>query len=102
DGEAGGGVVQGVTGDIAEGELVVVVGPPGCGKAPLRRMVAGLETVPAGTVAIDGRVVNGVEPKDRDIAMVFQNYALYPHMSVYDNMAYGLRMRRMSRAAIKR
>jgi sn-glycerol 3-phosphate transport system ATP-binding protein len=64
-------------------------------------MIAGLETVTAGTVAIDGRVVNGVEPKDRDIAMVFQNYALYPHMSVYDNMAYGLRMRRMSRAEIR-
>src|SRR3954453_9035905 len=65
-------------------------------------MVAGLETVSAGTVAIDGRIVNGVEPKDRDIAMVFQNYALYPHMSVYDNMAYGLRMRRMRRGDIKR
>jgi len=94
-------VVHGVTCEIADGELVVVVGPSGCGKSTLLRMVAGLETVTAGTVAIDGRVVNGVEPKDRDIAMVFQNYALYPHMSVYDNMAYGLRMRRMSRAEIK-
>jgi len=94
-------VVHGVTCDIADGELVVVVGPSGCGKSTLLRMVAGLETVTAGTVAIDGRVMNGVEPKDRDIAMVFQNYALYPHMSVYDNMAYGLRMRRMSRAEIK-
>jgi len=95
-------VVHGVTCDIADGELVVVVGPSGCGKSTLLRMVAGLETVTAGTVAIDGRVVNGVEPKDRDIAMVFQNYALYPHMSVYDNMAYGLRMRRMGRSEIKR
>jgi sn-glycerol 3-phosphate transport system ATP-binding protein len=94
-------VVHGVTCDIADGELVVVVGPSGCGKSTLLRMVAGLETVTAGTVAIDGRIVNGVEPKDRDIAMVFQNYALYPHMSVYDNMAYGLRMRRVSRAEIK-
>jgi sn-glycerol 3-phosphate transport system ATP-binding protein len=94
-------VVHGVTCDIADGELVVVVGPSGCGKSTLLRMVAGLETVTAGTVAIDGRVVNAVEPKDRDIAMVFQNYALYPHMSVYDNMAYGLRMRRMSRAEIE-
>jgi len=94
-------VVHGVTCDIADSELVVVVGPSGCGKSTLLRMVAGLETVTAGTVAIDGRVVNGVEPKDRDIAMVFQNYALYPHMSVYDNMAYGLRMRRMSRAEIR-
>jgi sn-glycerol 3-phosphate transport system ATP-binding protein len=93
-------VVHGVSCEIADGELVVVVGPSGCGKSTLLRMVAGLETVSAGTVAIDGRIVNGVEPKDRDIAMVFQNYALYPHMSVYDNMAYGLRMRRMSRAEI--
>ena len=94
-------VVHGVSCEIANGELVVVVGPSGCGKSTLLRMVAGLETVSAGTVAIDGRVVNGVEPKDRDIAMVFQNYALYPHMSVYDNMAYGLRMRRISRAEIR-
>jgi sn-glycerol 3-phosphate transport system ATP-binding protein len=94
-------VVHGVSCEVADGELVVVVGPSGCGKSTLLRMVAGLETVSAGTVAIDGRVVNGVEPKDRDIAMVFQNYALYPHMSVYDNMAYGLRMRRMSRDEIR-
>jgi len=94
-------VVHGVSCAVGDGELVVVVGPSGCGKSTLLRMVAGLEAVSAGSVAIDGRVVNGVEPKDRDIAMVFQNYALYPHMSVYDNMAYGLRMRRMSRAEIK-
>jgi sn-glycerol 3-phosphate transport system ATP-binding protein len=93
-------VVHGVSCAVADGELVVVVGPSGCGKSTLLRMVAGLETVSAGTVAIDGRIVNGVEPKDRDIAMVFQNYALYPHMSVYDNMAYGLKMRRMGRAEI--
>src|SRR5437588_8136319 len=94
-------VVHGVSCAVADRELVVVVGPSGCGKSTLLRMVAGLETVSAGTVAIDGRVVNGVEPKDRDIAMVFQNYALYPHMSVYDNMAYGLRMRRMTRREIR-
>jgi sn-glycerol 3-phosphate transport system ATP-binding protein len=93
-------VVHGVSCAVADGELVVVVGPSGCGKSTLLRMVAGLETISAGTVAIDGRIVNGVEPKDRDIAMVFQNYALYPHMSVYDNMAYGLRMRHMGRAEI--
>jgi sn-glycerol 3-phosphate transport system ATP-binding protein len=93
-------VVHGVSCAVADGELVVVVGPSGCGKSTLLRMVARLETVSAGTVAIDGRVMNGVEPKDRDIAMVFQNYALYPHMSVYGNMAYGLRMRRMGRAEI--
>ncbi len=95
-------VVHGVSCAVADGELVVVVGPSGCGKSTLLRMVAGLETVSAGTIAIDGRIVNGVEPKDRDIAMVFQNYALYPHMSVWDNMAYGLRMRRMERAEIRR
>jgi len=94
-------VVHGVSCAVADGELVVVVGPSGCGKSTLLRMVAGLETVTAGTVAIDGRVVNGVEPKDRDIAMVFQNYALYPHMSVYENMAYGLRMRGMARPEIR-
>src|SRR5580693_1594940 len=94
-------VVHGVSCAVADGELVVVVGPSGCGKSTLLRMVAGLETVSGGTVAIDGRVVNGVEPKDRDIAMVFQNYALYPHMSVYDNMAYGLRMRRKATAEIR-
>jgi len=93
-------VVHGVSCAVADGELVVVVGPSGCGKSTLLRMVAGLETISAGTVAIDGRVMNGVEPKDRDIAMVFQNYALYPHMSVYDNMAYGLKMRRMGRDEI--
>jgi len=94
-------VVHGVSCAVEDGELVVVVGPSGCGKSTLLRMVAGLEDITSGTVAIDGRVVNGVEPKDRDIAMVFQNYALYPHMSVYDNIAYGLRMRGMARDAIK-
>jgi len=94
-------VVHGISCDVADGELVVVVGPSGCGKSTLLRMVAGLETVTAGTVAIDGRVVNMVEPKDRDIAMVFQNYALYPHMSVFDNIAYGLRMRHVSRREIR-
>src|SRR6266480_6020630 len=93
-------VVHGVSCDVGDGELVVVVGPSGCGKSTLLRMVAGLEGVSAGTVAIDGRVVNGVEPKDRDIAMVFQNYALYPHMSVYGNMAYGLRIRNLSKSDI--
>src|SRR6202034_3481675 len=99
---AGREVVHGISVDVENGELIVVVGPSGCGKSTLLRMVAGLEDVSEGTVAIDGRVVNTVEPKDRDIAMVFQNYALYPHMSVYDNMAYGLRMRHMSRDEIGR
>src|SRR5579864_4621732 len=94
-------VVHGVSCAVADGELVVVVGPSGCGKSTLLRMVAGLEDITSGAVAIDGRVVNGVEPKDRDIAMVFQNYALYPHMSCFDNIAYGLRMRRMAKAEIR-
>src|ERR1700732_5161786 len=94
-------VVHGVSCDIADGELVVVVGPSGCGKSTLLRMVAGLEDITSGAVAIDGRVVNGVEPKDRDIAMGFQNYALYPHMSCFAHMAYGLRMRGMARDEIR-
>ena len=79
--------------DVADGEFVVIVGPSGCGKSTLLRMVAGLEAITAGEIAIGDRVVNKLEPKDRDIAMVFQNYALYPHMSVFDNMAYGLKIR---------
>ena len=85
-------VIHGVDIDIADGEFIVIVGPSGCGKSTLLRMVAGLETVTSGEVQIDGRGVNDVEPMDRDIAMVFQNYALYPHMSVFDNMAYGLKI----------
>ena len=85
--------VKGVSFDIPDGGFCVLVGPSGCGKSTLLRMVAGLETITSGEVAIGGRVVNQIEPADRDIAMVFQNYALYPHFSVYDNMAYGLRNR---------
>ncbi|HEX5769124.1 MAG TPA: sn-glycerol-3-phosphate import ATP-binding protein UgpC [Burkholderiales bacterium] len=86
-------VIHGVSVEVGDGEFVVIVGPSGCGKSTLLRMVAGLEQITSGEVAIGGRVVNNLEPKDRDIAMVFQNYALYPHMSVYDNMSYGLRIR---------
>jgi sn-glycerol 3-phosphate transport system ATP-binding protein len=85
--------VKGVSIDIPDGSFTVLVGPSGCGKSTLLRMVAGLETITTGECRIGGRIVNEVEPADRDIAMVFQNYALYPHMSVYDNMAYGLRNR---------
>ena len=85
--------VKDISISIADGEFIVLVGPSGCGKSTLLRMVAGLEAISAGTVSIGGRVVNEVEPADRDIAMVFQNYALYPHMSVYANMAYGLKNR---------
>jgi sn-glycerol 3-phosphate transport system ATP-binding protein len=86
-------VIHGVSMEIADGEFIVILGPSGCGKSTLLRMVAGLETISAGEIAIGGRVVNDLEPKDRDIAMVFQNYALYPHMSVYENMSYGLRLK---------
>ncbi|MGQ3301398.1 ABC transporter ATP-binding protein [Reyranella sp.] len=83
-------ILHGVSVDIADGEFVVLVGPSGCGKSTLLRMLAGLENITSGEIAIGGRVVNTVPPKDRDIAMVFQNYALYPHMTVYDNMAFSL------------
>jgi len=93
-------VIHGIDVDVADGEFVVIVGPSGCGKSTLLRMVAGLEEITDGEIVIGGRVVNRLEPKDRDIAMVFQNYALYPHMSVFDNMAYGLRIRGLAKADI--
>src|SRR5262245_51878965 len=86
--------------DIADGEFMVLVGPSGCGKTTALRMIAGLEAISRGTVSIGDRVVNDVSPKDRDIAMVFQNYALYPHMSVYDNMAFGLKLQKVPKAEI--
>jgi sn-glycerol 3-phosphate transport system ATP-binding protein len=85
----GNAVIHGVDVDVADGEFIVMVGPSGCGKSTLLRMVAGLEEITGGEIAIGDRVVNTLEPKERDIAMVFQNYALYPHMTVFDNMAYG-------------
>ncbi len=85
--------VKGVSIAIPDKALCVLVGPSGCGKSTLLRMIAGLETISAGSCAIDGKTVNAIGPTERDIAMVFQNYALYPHMKVYDNMAYGLRNR---------
>jgi sn-glycerol 3-phosphate transport system ATP-binding protein len=94
-------VIHGVTADIHDGEFVVIVGPSGCGKSTLLRMVAGLEEISGGTISIGGRVVNDVEPAQRDIAMVFQNYALYPHMSNFDNMAYGLRIQGVPKDEIK-
>ena len=94
-------VIHGVSADIVDGEFIVIVGPSGCGKSTLLRMVAGLEEISEGEISIGGRVVNDVEPADRDIAMVFQNYALYPHMSVYDNMAYGLKIARVPKAEIE-
>jgi multiple sugar transport system ATP-binding protein len=93
-------VIRDVSLDIKDREFVVLVGPSGCGKSTILRMIAGLETITGGTVRIGERVVNAVPPKDRDIAMVFQNYALYPHMSVYENMAFGLKMRNTPKAEI--
>ena len=86
--------VQNFNLEIADKEFIIFVGPSGCGKSTTLRMIAGLEDISGGTLEIDGKVMNDVEPKDRDIAMVFQNYALYPHMSVYDNMAFGLKLRK--------
>jgi sn-glycerol 3-phosphate transport system ATP-binding protein len=94
-------VLRDVNVDITDGEFIVIVGPSGCGKTTLLRMVAGLESVTSGEIRINDKVINRLEPKDRDIAMVFQNYALYPHMSVYDNMAYGLKIRGMAKAEIR-
>ena len=94
--------VTGIDLDIRDGEFVVLVGPSGCGKSTLLRMIAGLEEITRGTVRIGGREVNRLEPAERDIAMVFQNYALYPHMTVRQNLSYGLKNRRMARAEIAR
>jgi sn-glycerol 3-phosphate transport system ATP-binding protein len=93
--------IHGVSAEIADGEFIVIVGPSGCGKSTLLRMVAGLEEITGGEIDISGRVVNRLEPAERDIAMVFQNYALYPHMSVYDNMAYGLKIAKVPKAEIE-
>ena len=84
--------------EIADKEFIIFVGPSGCGKSTTLRMIAGLEDISDGVFKIDGKVMNDVEPKDRDIAMVFQNYALYPHMTVYDNMAFGLKLRKVPKA----
>jgi sn-glycerol 3-phosphate transport system ATP-binding protein len=93
--------IKGIDFEVGDGQFCVLVGPSGCGKSTLLRMVAGLETITGGDIDIGGRIVNQIEPADRDIAMVFQNYALYPHMSVYNNMAYGLRNRGMPKPEIE-
>jgi multiple sugar transport system ATP-binding protein len=94
-------VLQGISVGIADEEFVVLVGPSGCGKSTLLRMIAGLEEVTSGAISIGGRVVNNLPPKSRDIAMVFQNYALYPHMSVFENMAFSMRLRRAPKAEVE-
>ena len=94
--------VKGIDLEIADHEFVVLVGPSGCGKSTTLRMVAGLEEISDGDILIGERIVNDVPPRNRDIAMVFQNYALYPHLSVFDNMAFGLKLRKFSRDEIKR
>lgn len=93
--------IHGIDLDVADGEFIVIVGPSGCGKSTVMRMVAGLETITSGQILIDGKVVNDLEPAERDVAMVFQNYALYPHMSVFQNMAYGLKIRKLSTQDIR-
>ena len=93
-------VIHGISCDIKDGEFIVILGPSGCGKSTVLRMIAGLEVITDGEISINGKVVNQLEPADRDIAMVFQNYALYPHMTVYKNMAYGLKIKRMPKAEI--
>ena len=95
-------VIHGINCDIKDGEFIVILGPSGCGKSTVLRMIAGLEIITAGEIAIDGKTVNDLEPADRDIAMVFQNYALYPHMNVFKNMAYGLKIRKMPKAEIEK
>jgi sn-glycerol 3-phosphate transport system ATP-binding protein len=95
-------VIHGVSCDIKDGEFIVILGPSGCGKSTILRMIAGLEVITDGEITIDGDIVNNLEPADRDIAMVFQNYALYPHMTVFKNMAYGLKIRRMPKAEIEK
>src|ERR1700754_3811032 len=100
--DGGGQAVKGIDLEIADHEFVVLVGPSGCGKSTTLRMLAGLEEITSGEICIDGEVVNDVPPRDRDIAMVFQNYALYPHMSVFDNMAFGLKLRKFSKDEIRK
>src|ERR1700747_1867060 len=94
-------VIHGIGFDISDGEFMVLVGPSGCGKSTLLRMLAGLEEISGGTISIDGKVVNDMESKDRDIAMVFQSYALYPHMSVGENMAFSLKLRKADAKTIE-
>ena len=88
--------------EVEDKEFIIFVGPSGCGKSTTLRMIAGLEEISSGELYIDGKLVNDVEPKDRDIAMVFQNYALYPHMTVFDNMAFGLKLRKVPKDEIKK
>ena len=88
--------------EIEDKEFIIFVGPSGCGKTTTLRMIAGLEEISSGELLIDGKLMNNVEPKDRDIAMVFQNYALYPHMTVFDNMAFGLKLRKVPKDQIKK
>src|SRR5882757_5092171 len=94
-------VIHGIDFEIQDGEFVVLVGPSGCGKSTLLRMLAGLEEISGGAIAIDGRTVNDVESKDRDVAMVFQSYALYPHMTVAENMGFSLRLRSEKKSFIE-
>ena len=93
-------IVKNINLEVNDKEFIVLVGPSGCGKSTILRMIAGLEEITSGEIFIGEKVVNNIHPKDRDIAMVFQNYALYPHMDVYDNMAFGLKMRKFKKVVI--
>ena len=93
-------VIHDLSIDVRDGELIVIVGPSGCGKSTLLRMVAGLEDITEGDINLDGKLMNEVDPSERDVAMVFQNYALYPHMNVYNNLAYGLKNRGIDKETI--
>ena len=93
--------IEDISFNVHDKEFMVIVGPSGCGKSTLLRMIAGLEDISEGTLSIDGRIMNELSPRERDIAMVFQNYALYPHMTVYDNMAFGLKLKNFSKSEIK-
>lgn len=93
-------IIDNINLEIADKEFIVLVGASGCGKSTILRMIAGLEDITSGTISIEDRVVNDVHPKDRDIAFVFQSYALYPHMNVYDNIAFGLKMRKYDKKVI--
>ncbi len=99
---AGSKAIDDISFTVHDKEFMVIVGPSGCGKSTLLRMIAGLEEISEGTLSIDDKKINDLSPRDRDISMVFQNYALYPHMTVYDNLAFGLRLRHFSKSEIRK
>ena len=95
-------ILEGISLDVREGEFFILVGPSGCGKSTLLRIIAGLEKISSGTLMLDGKIANEMPPKDRNLSMVFQNYALYPHMTVYDNMAFGLKIQKIAKEMMEK